>query len=387
MTGVSRIRRGYALDDVLLVPQRSAVRSRGDVDTGVTLAPGIRLGHPLVSANTQWCTGARLAEATAACGGLGFVHRMQTVDQQAAQVAAVKAATPPDGGTGRTAPALGADGRLLVGAAVGVTGDYWKRAARLVECGADLLLVDVAHGHTDHTLEAVERLRGEFPDVVLVAGNVATASGTRDLANAGAHVVKVGIGPGGVCTTRLVAGSGVPQLTAVLDCAEEARRQGVTVIADGGIRQGGDVAKAVAAGATAVMAGSALAGSDESEALLVERDGRRHKASRGFATLGMATSLRLAEGASAVREEVEEYVPEGVEATFSCTGPVAGTVHELVGGLRSGMSYSGARTIEEFHGKAEFVEVSPTGQAENRPHVLGRAPERAPDYRGEVLGT
>jgi IMP dehydrogenase/GMP reductase len=304
---------------------------------------------------------------------------MQTVEQQVAHIRQVKTTS-----SGEAAATSDGDGALRVGAAVGVTGDHLERAARCVEAGADVLLVDVAHGHADYVLEVVAELKRRFPAVPVVAGNVATAEGTRDLAGAGADAVKVGIGPGGVCTTRLVAGSGVPQLSALLDCSVEARRLGVPLIADGGIRSSGDIAKALAAGAAVVMAGSALAGADESEALEISENGQRYKVSRGFATLGMELTLKLAADQSVTAAEVQHYVPEGVEMTFPWTGPVAGTVHQLVGGLRSAMTYSGAESVEALRRKARFVQVTSAGQAENGPHARDRAPQPAPDYRGEA---
>jgi IMP dehydrogenase/GMP reductase len=275
---------------------------------------------------------------------------------------------------------------LLVGAAVGTKGDYLDRAALMVEHGADLLLVDVAHGHSDQVIDTVGKLHARHPRVPIVAGNVATAGGTNDLLDAGADVVKVGIGPGGVCTTRLVAGSGVPQLTAIIDCAHAAAQRDATVIADGGVRQSGDLAKALAAGAAAVMLGSALAGADESEAGVVDLpDGSRYRCSRGFATLGMANTLRAAAGGRLTRDDVVGYIPEGVEMTFAPSGPVADTVYQLVGGLRSAMSYTGAADMAEFRRLAEFIRVTPAGRAENAPHAAERAPQPAPDFRAEAV--
>lgn len=376
------VKQGYSFDDLLLIPQHTTVSSRSEVDVSTDLCPGVRLRIPVISANTQWCTGAGMAAAMALCGGLGFLHRMQTVDQQVAQLVRAKR-HPLPGRTDRCT--LSPDGRLAVGGAIGVKDDYLERADRLVAEGADILLVDVAHGHADYAIEALTRLRAAHPGLPLAAGNVATAAGVRDLAAAGAAMVKVGIGPGGVCTTRLVAGSGVPQMTAILDCAEEARRHGVTVIADGGIRHSGDIAKAIGAGADAVMLGSLLAGADESEALPAEHDGMRYKVSRGFATLGMENTLRAASGQTLTREQVDDYVPEGVESTFPASGPLARTLGQLVGGLRSGMSYSGSRTIGEFHDRAEFIRVTGAGRGENVPHALSSAPLAAPDYRARAV--
>nr|WSZ98464.1 IMP dehydrogenase [Streptomyces sp. NBC_00857] len=378
---VREIRTGLSLEDVLLVPRRTSVVSRSATDISTELAAGIPLRVPVLSANTPWCTGQRMAVAMALFGGLGVVHRMQMAGAQAAEVAAVKASPVPDDAADAT---VDGRGRLRVGAAVGVTDDYLERAAQLVGAGADVLVTDVAHGHADYVLEAVEKLKARFPETALIAGNVATAAGTRDLIDAGADAVKVGIGPGGICTTRIVAGSGVPQLTAVLDCAEEASRTGIPVIADGGIKAPGDVVKALAAGGHSVMLGSALAGAEESEARLVERDGKRFKVSTGFVTFGMKLTLKRARGESVSREELEEYTPEGVEATWAHSGSAASTLRPFIGGLRSGMSYSGAHTLAELREKAEFIRVTPAGLSENRPHALERTQQVALDYSVEA---
>ncbi|MFE7612014.1 IMP dehydrogenase [Streptomyces celluloflavus] len=379
---VREIRTGLSLDDVLLVPRRTSVVSRSATDTGTELA-GISLRIPVLSANTPWCTGRRMAVAMAVAGGLGIVHRMQTAEDQAAEVAAVKSSPVPEGADKAS---VDGQGRLRVGAAVGVTDDYLERAALLAEAGVDVLVTDVAHGHADYVLASVEKLRARFPHTALIAGNVATAAGTRDLIEAGAHAVKVGIGPGGICTTRIVAGSGVPQLTAVLDCAEEAARSGIPVIADGGIKAPGDVVKALAAGGHAVMLGSALAGADESAARRVERNGVPAKVSTGFVTFGMQLTLKRARGEQVSRAELDEYTPEGVEATFAYTGTLAATLRPFVGGLRSGMSYSGAHTLAELRAHAEFIRVTPAGLSESRPHALQRTQQVALDYAQEATG-
>ncbi|MFJ1745036.1 IMP dehydrogenase [Streptomyces sp. NPDC088116] len=378
---VREIRTGLSLEDVLLVPRRTSVVSRSATDISTELAAGIPLRVPVLSANTPWCTGQRMAVAMALFGGLGVVHRMQMAGAQAAEVAAVKASPVPGDAAHAT---VDGRGRLRVGAAVGVTDDYLERAAQLVEAGADALVTDVAHGHADYVLDAVEKLKARFPETALIAGNVATAAGTRDLIDAGADAVKVGIGPGGICTTRIVAGSGVPQLTAVLDCAEEASRTGIPVIADGGIKAPGDVVKALAAGGHSVMLGSALAGAEESEAKLVERDGKRFKVSTGFVTFGMKLTLKRARGESVSREELEEYTPEGVEATWAHSGSAASTLRPFIGGLRSGMSYSGAHTLAELRENAEFIRVTPAGLSENRPHALERTQQVVLDYSVEA---
>jgi IMP dehydrogenase/GMP reductase len=372
-----------SFDDVLLVPRRTSVTSRSVVDVSSFLVPTVPLRIPIISANAPWCTGPRLAIAMAAVGGLGVLHRMNTVEQQIADLGMVKAAAI----TGADAEAASVDdgGRPRVGAAIGVVGDWLERAERLVDGGVDALVVDVAHGHADYVLNVVEQLKKRFPTVPVVAGNVATAAGTRDLISAGADTVKVGIGPGGVCITRLVAGSGVPQLTAVMQCAEAAAPHGIPVIADGGIRTSGDIVKALAAGARSVMLGSTLAGTTESEARPVETNGRRVKVSTGFVTFGMRLTLKRARGEAVTRQELAEYTPEGRESTFPHTGSLADTIRPLVGGLRSGMSYSGAATVDELHRVAEFVRVTSTGLAENHPHALGRTDQVPLDYAAEAV--
>jgi IMP dehydrogenase len=255
-------------------------------------------------------------------------------------------------------------GRLRVAAALGVRGGYLARAQALLEADVDALVVDVAHGHADHTIEAVRELKATWPEAEVVAGNVATADGFADLAQAGADAVKVGIGPGFACTTRLVAGVGVPQLTAILDCAEVARATGVPLIADGGIRHPGDVAKAIAAGASTVMIGGLFAGRPESPGEVVRRKGREYKVFRGMASLGAAAARLEIEGRG---DALDQYVPEGEEMEFPLKGPVAGIVNELVGGLRSGMSYIDATTIPETWDKATFVRQTQSGGLEARP--------------------
>ncbi len=258
-------------------------------------------------------------------------------------------------------------GRLRVGAAVGIRGDYLERAAALVAEGVDALVLDVAHGHTETALAALERLRARFPDVPLVAGNVATAEGTRDLIARGADAVKVGVGPGSTCTTRIVTGAGVPQLTAIMDCARAAAGTGVPITADGGIRGSGDITKALAAGASTVMLGNLLAGTEESPGATVVRNGRQYKTYRGMASL-WATARRRALDAPVDDEDLSQIVAEGVEALVPYRGKVADVLQQLLGGLRSGMSYCGARSIPELWANAEFIRITPAGLRESLPH-------------------
>lgn len=263
-------------------------------------------------------------------------------------------------------------GRLRVGVALGVRREDIERAAACIECGADVLVVDIAHGHSDHTFDMVRRLKKAFPDVPVIAGNVATPEGVRDLATAGADAVKVGVGGGSICITRVVSGSGVPQLTAIADCAEEAHRIEVPIIADGGMRTSGDITKAIAAGASTVMLGSLLAGTDEAPGAEIVRQGRRYKVIRGMASLSANMDRRKLDHTGQDEEYSDELwsevVPEGVEALVPYRGGVVDILHQLVGGLRSGLSYTGAHTIEEMWDLAEFIRITPAGQQESGSH-------------------
>lgn len=267
-----------------------------------------------------------------------------------------------------------AKGRLSVGAAVGVRDMEMRRVEAVLEAGADCIVVDIAHGDSHMEIEMIRNIRSHFPGTQIIGGNVATADGTRRLIDAGADAIKVGVGPGSICITRIVAGSGVPQLTAVIDCAAAAREYGVPIIADGGIRQPGDVAKALAAGAQTVMIGSMLAGTDESPGMIMTRRGHRYKASRGMASLEANIERNKREGNDLTQEEIEDYVAEGVEAAVPYRGKAREVLTQLVGGLQSGMSYSGAHTVEELQQKAIFMRMTGAGLRESGPHdveVLG----------------
>lgn len=285
-----------------------------------------------------------------------------------------------------------ARGRLLAAAAVGVGGDRDDRVAALVEAGVDVLCVDTAHGHSQMVIDAVRVVKARYPDVTIVAGNVATAGATAALADAGADVVKVGIGPGSICTTRIVAGVGVPQLSAVLQCAEEAHKRGVTVIADGGIRSSGDMAKALAAGADAVMVGSMLAGTEESPGELILYQGRRYKTYRG---MGSLEAMRKGSSDRYFQEGEQDdplaeldgappagpkLVPEGISGRVPFRGPIADTVYQMVGGLRASMGYCGCATIKDMHENAEFVRITNAGYRESHVHDVFITHE-APNYR------
>ena len=267
-------------------------------------------------------------------------------------------------------------GRLLVGAAIGATDDVLDRVAALVEVGADVLALDSAHGHSHNIIECVKRIKALYPDVQLIAGNVATAEGTRALIEAGADCVKVGIGPGSICTTRVVAGIGVPQITAVYDAAQVAAEYGVPIIADGGIKYSGDIAKALAAGGNVVMLGSLLAGCEESPGDTEVYQGRQFKVYRGMGSLGA-----MAKGSKDryFQQNNKKLVPEGVEGRVPFKGPVGETIYQMMGGLRSGMGYTGCATIGELHSKAQFMQITSAGLKESHPHDIYITKE-APNY-------
>lgn len=275
------------------------------------------------------------------------------------------------------------EGRLRVAAATTVGNDGWERTERLIAAGCDLIVVDTAHGHSRSVLDAVTRIKKLSNAVQVVAGNVATAAATRALIEAGADAVKVGIGPGSICTTRIVAGVGVPQLTAVMNCAEEARKHDIPTIADGGIRYSGDIVKALAAGADCVMVGSLLAGTDEAPGETYLYQGRTYKAYRGMGSVGA-----MARGSADryFQQEVKDtlkLVPEGIEGQVPYKGPVDAVLNQLVGGLRAGMGYTGSRTLADLRKNAEFIRISPASMRESHAHGVLITRE-SPNYQGSV---
>lgn len=261
-------------------------------------------------------------------------------------------------------------GRLLVGAAVGVKGDYLERTEALLDAGADTIVVDIAHGHSENALNTVHMIKKAFPNCDLIAGNVATADGARDLIKAGVDAVKVGVGSGSICITRVVTGSGVPQLTAVIDAVKAAKEFDVPVISDGGIRTSGDLTKALAAGASSAMIGSMFGGTDESPGKTLVKNGKKYKMYRGMASYMASLGRKYRqEGPEVVdSDDLNDYVPEGVEAMVPYKGSVVEIVRQLVGGLRSGLSYCGAKSIAEMQRNAEFVRITGAGFIESRPH-------------------
>ena len=260
-------------------------------------------------------------------------------------------------------------GRPLVGAAVGVKGDFMERAEALMEAEADIIVVDIAHGHSENALSTVRHLKKAFPNCELLAGNVATAKGAEDLIKAGVDAVKVGVGSGSICITRVVTGSGVPQLTAVMDCAKVGKEYDIPIISDGGTRTSGDVTKALAAGASSVMIGSLFGGTDESPGSTIMKNGKRFKIYRGMASLTASLGRKSKEsGFVSLDDDLNDYVAEGVEAMVPYKGSVTDIIKQLTGGIRSGLSYCGAHNIQQMQENAEFIKISPAGFVESQPH-------------------
>jgi IMP dehydrogenase len=484
----SMIEEAYSFDDVLLLPNYSDVLPK-DVSTATRLSRNLTLNIPIVSAAMDTVTEALAAISMARAGGIGFIHRNLSIEQQAMEVDQVKKSesgmiidpvtirpdhtigevqklmekyrisglpvvedenlvgivtnrdlrfetnlvkrvsevmthdrlvTVPEGINleeskkklhehriekllvvdehGRLAGMItikdiekikkypnackDSRGRLRVGAAVGVGEDMMARANALLNAGADVILIDTSHGHSKNVVESVKRLKGEFKDIELIAGNVGTAEGARDLIEAGVDGVKIGIGPGSICTTRIVAGIGVPQVTAITNCRQMSDQTGVPLIADGGIKFSGDITKAIAAGAHTVMIGGLFAGTEESPGETIFFQGRSYKVYRGMGSLEAmqkGSKDRYYQGDES-EAEADKLVPEGIVGRVPYRGPLLESVHQLVGGLKAGMGYVGCRTIDELREKARFIKISAAGMRESHVHDVIITKE-APNYR------
>lgn len=339
---------GLTFDDVLLVPQKTSLVSRSHVDLSTNLTKKIKLRIPIISANMDTVTESAMAIALAREGGIGIIHRFATIEREAEMVKNVKKE------------------KLLVGAAVGIKDDYIERTEALVKAGVDMIIIDIAHGHSIFLIKVLKELKKKFPKTDFIAGNVATAEGSEELITNGASAIKVGIGPGALCITRVVAGAGVPQLTAISECATIAKKYQVPIIADGGIRNSGDIVKALAAGASTVMIGSLFAGCDESPALTFYKNNRKYKLTRGMASF-IANHDRQMKDKN-VKKDLKEYAAEGVEAVVPYRGNVVGFIRQMLGGIRSGFSYCGARNTSELWKKAEFIQITQSSLIESMPH-------------------
>ncbi|KJY65259.1 Inosine-5-monophosphate dehydrogenase [Lactobacillus helsingborgensis] len=371
------VKEGLTFDDVLLIPAESHVLPN-EVNLHTQLAPNLKLNIPLISAGMDTVTEGAMAIAIALQGGLGVIHKNMSISAQAGEVANVKNVVVP---ANITKAAVDDDNRLLVAAAIGVTSDTFERAEALLEKGADAIVIDTAHGHSAGVLRKIKEIRDHFPNITLIAGNVATGDATRALFDAGVDIVKVGIGPGSICTTRVVAGVGVPQITAIYDAATAAREYDKPIIADGGMKYSGDIVKALAAGGNAVMLGSMLSGTTEAPGEIFESNGRKYKTYRGMGSVGAmaqahGSSDRYFQGGV---NEANKLVPEGVEARVEYKGDVSDIVFQIIGGLRSGMGYVGAATINDLRENAQFVKITNAGLRESHPHDV-QITKNAPNY-------
>lgn len=356
---------GLTYDDVLLLPDASEVIP-SEVDIRTILTRNISLRIPLVSSAMDTVTESAMAIAMAKEGGIGIIHRNLPIAEQVTHVKLVKNVG-------------------VAGAAVGVGDDGFARAQALIEAGVDVVVVDTAHGHHRAVLDAIARIKKFSPTTEIIGGNIATRAGAQALINAGADAVKVGVGPGSICTTRVVAGVGVPQITAIMEASKACAKAGIPLIADGGLQYSGDIVKALVAGADSVMLGSLLAGCDESPGELVTIDGRQYKRYRGMGSLGAMQSRGEKKSYSKDRymqDDVlseDKLVPEGIEGKVAYRGSLAHVVHQLVGGLRSGMGYAGAADIAYLRREGRLIQITGAGLQESHPHdVLDIAD--APNY-------
>lgn len=375
-------KKGLTFDDVLLIPAESHVLPN-EVKLDTKLATNLQLHIPLISAGMDTVTEGNMAIAMAENGGLGVIHKNLSIKAQVEEVKKVKSKTVDPN---LLHPAVDEQGRLLAAAAVGVTSDTFERAENLLKAGADAIVIDTAHGHSAGVLRKIKEIREHFPNATLIAGNVATGEGTAALFDAGVDVVKVGIGPGSICTTRIVAGVGVPQITAIYDAASVAQKYGKKIIADGGIKYSGDVVKALAAGGNAVMLGSMFSGTTEAPGTIFTNEGKQFKSYRGMGSVGAmsqqhGSSDRYFQGGV---NEANKLVPEGVEALVPYKGDVSNIIYQIDGGLRAGMGYVGAGTIEELIENGQFIQITNAGLRESHPHDVQMAKE-APNYGGSDL--
>lgn len=358
-------------DDVLLVPAYSEVLPR-EVSTKARFTRNISLNIPIVSAAMDTVSEKAMAIMLARKGGISVVHKNMGIEAQARQIREVKEYP----AEGDKIPCLDAEGRLRVAAGVGITADVLDRVTALVEAGVDAIVLDSAHGDSHGVVEALRKIKAVYPELDTVVGNIATAEAAVRLIEAGADSLKVGIGPGSICTTRIIAGVGVPQISAIYDVAKAAEGSGVPVIADGGLRYSGDIVKALAAGGNSVMIGSMFAGTDEAPGEIFEENGRKFKSYRGMGSVDAMKAGSRDRYFQDGEDSTKKLVPEGVVARVPYKGSVGDIIYQLVGGIRSGMGYCGAADIDALH-SACFVRITANGLVENHPHditITGNTP-------------
>jgi IMP dehydrogenase len=353
----------YTFDDVLLLPSYADF-DRSDISLETILHPKLKLKLPILSSPMDTVTESKMAIVLAKNGGLGIIHRNLTIQEQVAQIVEVKNTEIQN----LELAAVDENQKLLVGAAVGPSVDFEERITALINSGVDLLVIDSAHGHCKIIIDLVKKIKELFPDQVVTAGNITTSEAARDLIQAGADILRVGMGPGSICTTRIVSGMGVPQLTAVEMVSEVAKKYGVAVIADGGIKQIGDIPKAIGFGANCVMLGSMLAGFWESPGELLDLENGQFKIYRG---MGSVAAMR--QGAASrygQHFDAKKLVAEGVEGLVGYKGDVENFLYQLVGGLKSSLYYTGNRNLVDFMKKSKFIKISNSGLRESHPHTI-----------------
>ena len=345
------IKEALTFDDILLLPRFSNVLP-SETDLSINLTNKIKLKTPFLSSAMDTVTESKMAIAMAKSGGIGIIHRNLDIKKQSKEVKKVK------------------KNNLYVGAAIGTGPEDFDRAKSLIKCGVDLIVIDTAHGHSEKVLNTLSRVKKENNEIPICVGNIATGEAAKKLYNCGADIIKVGIGPGSICTTRMVAGVGVPQITAIMEVSKALKKKDVKIISDGGIKFSGDIAKALAAGADAIMMGSIFAGTDESPGRKFKYKNKFYKAYRGMGSIGAMSAGSSNRYFQKNYKDKSKFVPEGVEARVSYKGLVGEILYQLQGGLRSSMGYIGAKMIKEIQKKARFVKITKAGFYESMVHSV-----------------
>ena len=370
-----KIREALTFDDVLLVPKESDILPK-DVNLERKLTKRITLKIPLISSPMDTITEHKMAIAMALCGGLGVIHKNMSLEAQAKEVELVKSFSEIEN---KNLSSVDKNGKLLVAAAIGISDDRYKRIEKLIEAGADIIVIDTAHGHSQNVLKAIKEIKNLYSNIDVIAGNIATSDGAKALIDAGVDAIKIGIGAGSICTTRIIAGIGVPQLTAISDASQIAKKNNVGSIADGGIKYSGDIVKAFAIGADAIMAGGLFSSTYEAPGDVIIIDGKKYKPYRGMGSVGAMIQGSKDRYFQSEVINKSKFVPEGIEGVTEYKGHVADVIYQIIGGVRAGMGYVGAKNIGELQEKAEFVKITNQGLAESHVHDV-KITSKAPNY-------
>ncbi len=371
----ANLKEALTFDDVLLIPQESDILPK-DVSLERKLTKKITLKTPLISSPMDTVTESQMAIAMALCGGLGVIHKNMPLEQQAKEVEIVKSFNDIQD---KQKASINEKGSLIAAAAIGISEDRYERTEKLIEAGVDIIVIDTAHGHSKNVLNAIADIKKKYSQVEVIAGNIATKDGAKALIDAGVDAIKIGIGAGSICTTRIIAGVGVPQLTAIEDASEVAKQNNVGAIADGGIKYSGDIVKAFAIGADAVMAGGLFSSTYEAPGDVIIIDGKKYKPYRGMGSVGAMLHGSKDRYFQSEVVNKSKFVPEGIEGVTEYKGHVADVVYQITGGIRAGMGYIGAKTIEELQKKAVFLKITNQGLAESHVHDV-KITSKAPNY-------